>query len=320
MNVHTGAGESTLQVIDKSAQADGVVSLTLAHPGGLRLPNWAPGAHIDLVLPDGRTRQYSLCGDRWDAYTYRVGVLREREGRGGSAYIHDDLRVGDVIGFGGPRNNFPLAPSGVYLFIAGGIGITPLLPMIAQADLLGADWRLVYGGRSRATMAFLDELAAYGDRVTVVPHDELGRPDLPSLLGDAADAGAQVYVCGPEGLLDAASSRCADWPAGRLRFERFVPQEQGAPLRSTPFDVEFTRTGTTVTVPPESTILDAARTAGVNVLSSCSRGTCGTCETAVLSGEPDHRDSLLDDAERAAGDCMFICVSRSCSDRIVLDA
>ena len=132
------------------------------------------------------TRQYSLCGDRWDPSTYRVGVLREPAGHGGSAFVHDELAVGDVVGVAGPRNNFPLVPSESYLFVAGGIGITPLLPMIAQADLLGADWRLLYGGRRRASMAFLDELAAYGDRVQVVPQDEHGLLDLPHVPGRAA--------------------------------------------------------------------------------------------------------------------------------------
>ena len=136
------------------------------------------------MLPNGLTRQYSLCGDRWDPLTYRVGVLRELDGRGGSAFVHDELAVGDVVGVGGPRNNFPLVPSEQYLFVAGGIGITPLLPMIAQADLLGADWRLLYGGRRRGSMAFLDELSAYGDRVQVVPQDEYGLLDLAAFLGE----------------------------------------------------------------------------------------------------------------------------------------
>lgn len=158
-----------LTVTSKSAAADGVVAVTLAHPGRERLPDWTPGAHIDLVLPGGLTRQYSLCGDRWDPYSYRIGVLREPAGRGGSAYIHDELAVGTAVAIGGPRNNFALVPSPRYLFIAGGIGITPLLPMIEQAERLGADWRLLYGGRTRRSMAFTDELGRYGGKVTLVP-------------------------------------------------------------------------------------------------------------------------------------------------------
>jgi ferredoxin-NADP reductase len=307
-----------LRVVEKAAASEGVVTLTLARPDGGRLPDWAPGAHVDLILPNGDTRQYSLCGDRWDAHTYRVGVLREPAGRGGSAYVHDELRPGDLVGVGGPRNNFPLVPGERYLFVAGGIGITPLLPMIRQADLLGADWTLVYGGRTRASMAFLAELEAYGERVHVVPQDEFGLIDLPRWLA-APDPATKVYCCGPGPLLDAVEKGCSGWPAHALRTERFVAREQGAPARSAPFDVELARTGTTVTVTPDVSVLEAVGRAGVEVLSSCRQGTCGTCETDVLDGVPDHRDSILDDAERAAGDCMFVCVSRSLGDRLVLD-
>ncbi len=310
----------TLAVTAKQPVADGVVALTLAHPRGARLPDWTPGAHIDLVLPDGSVRQYSLCGDRFDAYSYRVGVLREVDGRGGSALVHDRLRVGDHVGVGGPRNQFPLVPSPRYLFVAGGIGITPLLPMIAQARSLGAGWELVYGGRRRASMAFLDELGdGPGDgRVHLVPEDELGLIDLPAWLEEPR-ADVAVYCCGPGPLLDAVERACAHWPPHSLHTERFVAKEQGAPVRSGSFDVQLARTGVTVTVTPDRSVLDAVRSAGVDVLSSCRQGTCGTCETAVLAGTPDHRDSILADADRAAGDGMFVCVSRSIGDRLVLD-
>ena len=307
-----------LRVAAKTPQSDGVVELVLARPDGARLPDWAPGAHIDLVLPGGITRQYSLCGDRWDAHTYRIGVLREPAGTGGSAYVHDHLRVGDLVGVGGPRNNFRLVPSAEYLFIAGGIGITPLLPMVHQAGLLGAEWRLVYGGRTRSSMAFLDELAAYGDHVDVVPQDEFGLLDLDGLVGTPRP-GVAVYCCGPAPLLAAVEAKCAGWPGRALRTERFVAAEQPGPARAEPFDVELRRSGATVTVTPEMSVLDAVRLAGADVLSSCRRGVCGTCETTVVEGDIDHRDSILDDVERAAGDCMFVCVSRARSDRLVLD-
>ncbi|MGW4586938.1 PDR/VanB family oxidoreductase [Amycolatopsis thermoflava] len=307
----------TLEVTAREARAEGVVALTLSRPDGGRLPDWTPGAHIDLVLPNGLTRQYSLCGDRWDAHSYRIGVLREPAGRGGSAYVHDRLRPGDRVGIGGPRNNFPLVPSGRYLFVAGGIGITPLLPMIHQADLLGADWTLLYGGRRRASMAFTDELAADGDRVHLVPEDEHGLLDLASWLGTPRP-GTKVYCCGPAPLLAAVESACRDWPPFSLHVERFTAREQ-APARDEPFEVELRRTGATVTVTPGISVLEAVRGAGVDVLSSCRQGTCGTCETGVLAGVPDHRDSILADHERAAGEVMFVCVSRSCTDRLVLD-
>ena len=310
--------QATLRVTAKQVQSDGVLTLELAAPSGGRLRDWTPGSHIDLVLPNGLTRQYSLCGDRFDAFRYRVGVLREPAGRGGSAFVHDELAVGDLVGVGGPRNNFALVPSEQYLFVAGGIGITPLLPMIRQADLLGADWRLLYGGRRRASMAFLDELAGYGERVQVVPEDEYGLLDLRGFLGEPR-SGVRLYCCGPAPLLAAMEAVCAGWPASALRTERFVADERSAPVRNAPFEVELARTGTTLTVPLGETVLDAVGSAGVDVLSSCRQGICGTCETTVLAGEPDHRDTLLDDDERAAGDCMYICVSRSCSDRLVLD-
>ncbi|GGL59820.1 PDR/VanB family oxidoreductase [Planomonospora parontospora] len=304
-----------LRVATKTWAADGVVTLTLEHPHGGRLPDWTPGAHIDLILPNGLTRQYSLCGDRWDPHTYRIGVLREPDGRGGSAYVHDALAEGDPVAIGGPRNDFPLVPSERYLFIAGGIGITPLLPMIYQAELLDADWRLLYGGRTRASMAFTGELARYGGKVTYAPQDECGLLDLP----DQPPPDTKVYCCGPAGLLEALERRAADWPAGSLRTERFTAKDLTAPARDEPFEVELRRSRLSVTVTPGRSVLQAINDAGIGVLSSCKQGLCGTCETGVLEGEPDHRDALLDDAERAAGDCMLVCVSRSRSDRLVLD-
>lgn len=309
---------ATVRVTAKDVESDGVVSLTLTAPDGSRLPDWTPGSHIDLVLPNGMTRQYSLCGDRWDAHTFRIGVLREPQSRGGSAFVHDELSVGDLVGIGGPRNNFPLVPSTTYLFVAGGIGITPILPMIRQAEAMDIDWRLLYGGRTRGSMAFLGELAEFGERVQVVPQDELGLLDLAGYVGEPRDD-VRVYCCGPSPLLAALETVTQGWPAHAVRTERFVAAEAGAPVRSTAFDVELARSGTVVTVHPNETVLDAVHGAGVEVLSSCRQGTCGTCETGVLQGKPDHRDSILEDDEREAGDCMFICVSRASSDRIVLD-
>lgn len=307
-----------LVVTAKQEAAEGVVTLSLARPDGARLPDWTPGSHIDLILPGGLTRQYSLCGDRWDAHTYRIGVLREQASRGGSAYVHDALRIGDQVRVGGPRNNFPLVPSQDYVFIAGGIGITPLLPMIQQAELLGARWSLLYGGRKRTSMAFRRELAAYGDRVQVVPEDEQGLLDLDAWLGEPRP-GVKIYCCGPAPLLAAAERACRDWPPYALRTERFTSAAQDAPARDEPFEVELRRRGVTVTVGQDSSVLHAVRQAGVDVLSSCGQGICGTCETTVLEGQPEHRDSILADHERREGDCMFICVSRSRSDRLVLD-
>lgn len=311
------ATQVKLMVTAKTRVAGAVVALNLAHPDGRRLPDWTPGSHIDVVLPSGVSRQYSLCGDRWDAYNYRIAVLHEAEGRGGSGYIHKELTAGTLVAVGGPRNNFRLVPSEKYLFVAGGIGITPMLPMVQQADLLGADWKLLYLGRSRSTMAFLDELAVHGDRVVVMPKDE-GPCQLSEFIGDSA-ADTKVYVCGPQRLLTAVEHHCAHWPVGLLRLEHFAAKAQTAPARDVPFEVDLARAGLSVTVSPDVTVLDALQAAGVSVLTSCREGTCGTCEVNVLAGEPDHRDSILNDADRAAGHCMFPCVSRSCSARLVLD-
>lgn len=321
-HVHTDqAVEADLDLVvaDREQAADGVVVLTLRDPAHGDLPAWTPGAHVDLVLGPALVRQYSLCGDPADRTSYRVGVLREVAGRGGSAHVHDRLVAGTPVHVRGPRNHFPLVASPRYLFLAGGIGITPLLPMVASAEAVGADWRLVYGGRSRASMAFREQLQArYGERVAVAPQDETGLLDLDGLLG-SPEADTVVYCCGPEPLLLAVEQRCTSWPAGSLHVERFAPKAQGEVVLATSFEVELTLTGTTVVVPPEQSILEAVEAAGVQVLSSCQEGTCGTCETPVLGGEVDHRDSLLTADEQAANDTMMICVSRAACPRLVLE-
>ena len=182
---------------------------------------WEPGAHLDLQLPGGLSRQYSLSGDPADRTRYRLGILREQAGRGGSAYVHDTLRPGQLVEYAGPRNHFRLEPAATYVFVAGGIGITPILPMLAEATAAGADWTLLYGGRTAASMAFTAELAAYGDRVMLWPQDTHGLLDLDGLLGSPAP-GTLVYACGPEPLLDAVEQRMAAWPAGSLHLERFA--------------------------------------------------------------------------------------------------
>ncbi|MFI9813867.1 PDR/VanB family oxidoreductase [Saccharothrix variisporea] len=289
--------------------AENVVRLTLRHPAGDPLPAWTPGAHLDLVLGPGLVRQYSLCGDPADRSVMQVAVLLEPSGRGGSREVHSTLVEGRAVRVHGPRNHFPLVSADRYLFIAGGIGITPIVPMIRAVAARGAEWRLLYGGRTRSSMAFADELAAqYGDRVIIRPQDEFGLLDLDTFL----DPDAETYCCGPEPLLAAVEQRC---PA-RLHVERFTPRAEG---ERTSFEVELARSGRTLVVPEDRSILDTLEEAGMTVLSSCREGTCGTCETGVLEGVPDHRDSVLDAEERAAGDVMMICVSRARTPRLVLD-
>lgn len=306
---------TVLEVRQRHTAADGVVTLTLADPSGRALPAWTPGAHIDLVLPDvGMTRQYSLCGDPADRSQWRIGVLRQPGGRGGSQHVHDTLHVGTSIEVHGPRNNFPLLPAQRYLFVAGGIGITPILPMIAAVE--GRQWELLYGGRSRSSMAFLPDLAAHGDRVRVHPQDEAGLLPLADFLGPPRED-CLVYCCGPEPLLAAVEAWCAGWPTGILRTERFAPRPEQSGQGS--FEVECRRSGRTLTVPPGRSILETAEAAGVPTLSMCREGVCGTCETRVLAGVPEHRDSLLTEEERVAGESMMICVSRATSATLALD-
>ncbi|AZP21563.1 oxidoreductase [Streptomyces aquilus] len=310
----TDVYETELVVERREFAADGVLALTLRHPLGEPLPAWEPGAHVDVVLGPGLERQYSLCGDPSDPTGWRIAVLREPDGRGGSAHVHEQLGQGDKVRVRGPRNHFALKPAPRYRFIAGGIGITPILPMLAAAEAAGAEWSLLYGGRTRQSMAFTEELSRYGDRVTVAPQDESGLLDLAPVL-DGVPEDTLVYCCGPGPLLDAVQARC---PAGLLHLERFTPKEQETG-QDTEFEVELARSGRTVTVPVDVSVLDAVRAAGVEVLYSCTEGTCGTCETDVLDGTPDHRDSVLTDEEQEAGETMMICVSRCRGRRLVLD-
>jgi ferredoxin-NADP reductase len=312
--------EANLVVAQKGTVAEGVVALTLADANGDELPAWTPGAHIDLILPGpALTRQYSLCSHPADRRTWRIGVLREPKSRGGSQFIHDVLKAGDTVQVRGPRNHFSLVDAPRYVFIAGGIGITPMLPMVAAVNARGADWQLLYGGRRRTSMAFLDELATYGERVRVCPEDEEGLLPLGSVLAPPRED-TLVYCCGPEPLLVAVEGWCTSWPGGSLHFERFKakPTEAAPPSVET-FEVVLQRSGITVTVPPDKSILDMVFASGLYALSSCREGVCGTCETRVLEGVPDHRDSVLTPAEREAGEVMMICISRSRTPRLVLD-
>jgi ferredoxin-NADP reductase len=289
--------------------ADGVVLLRLEGAG---LPPWEPGAHLDLVLPSGLVRQYSLCGDPEDRSSYTLATRLVEDGRGGSREVHEHLRQGMRVEVRGPRNRFPLVDAPAYVFVVGGIGITPVLPML-RALPEGTDWRLLYGGRTRASMPFLEEIGKLDrSKVTVVAEDEDGLPDLEALFADLAP-GAAVYCCGPDGLTAAVEARI---PANAtLHLERFTAR---APTGGdTAFEVELRRSGRTVTVPAGSTVLAAVRTELPGTLYSCEQGFCGTCRQRVLEGEIEHRDELLTDAER--DDSMLICVSRTRGERIVLD-
>ena len=288
--------------------ADGVVSLLLRGADGPLAP-WEPGAHVDLALPNWLVRQYSLCGDPAERASYRIAVRHDPLSRGGLEYAHLFLREGRFLDVSAPRNHFPLRPAPEYLFLAGGIGITPLLPMLRAAIAAGAAATLVHVGRSVASMPFGAELAAFGDRVRTVATERDGRPDLAALAAGLGPE-ALVYCCGPAAMLDAAG---AVFPADRLHVERFRPTaRESAP--ATAFEVDCARSGTTVPVPAGESLLDALTAAGHPVPSGCREGVCGSCELTVLGGDPEHRDDIGAPPGR-----LYPCVSRSRTPRLVLD-
>ncbi|GAA2805503.1 PDR/VanB family oxidoreductase [Saccharopolyspora taberi] len=308
-----------LRVAETELEAEDTRSFVLVEESGADLPEWSPGAHVDLRLPGDVIRQYSLCGDPAERGRWRIGVLREPRGRGGSAYLHDQVRAGAALEASVPRNNFPLRGAARYVFVAGGIGITPLLPMIRQLEDDGSPWHLHYGGRHRSRMAFLGELARYGDKVTLYPEDESGLLPLDSIARSAGEDGL-VYCCGPEVLLTAMEDTWRGRPSERLRVERFHPREiAGDPAADQPFDVRIHSTGRSIRVGSDQSILDVLGREGFDVPSSCREGTCATCETSVLEGTVDHRDSVLSEEEKESGKTMMICVSRSRSPRLTLD-
>ncbi|MFC0041270.1 PDR/VanB family oxidoreductase [Actinomadura rayongensis] len=290
-------------------EAEDVVSLRLAAPDGRDLPRWWPGSHLDVLLPSGRRRQYSLCGDPGDRTSYRIAVRRLPAGAGGSREIHDAVAAGDELTVTGPRNAFPFLARERYRFVAGGIGITPILPMVRAAHRAGADWTLVYAGRSRASLAFLGELADLpAERVIVRTDDEHGAPSGADLLA-GVEPGTAVYCCGPAPMLDAVRGAFPD--GATLHFERFAP----APITDgRPFEVDLARTGVVLPVPADRSALDVIREAVPEVAYSCRQGFCGTCRVGLLAGDADER-AVSD----AADDGLLICVSRASGGRLTLD-
>lgn len=301
------------------ARDDNVVGLTFTRPSGGPLPPWRPGAHIDLSLPSGLRRQYSLCGDPADVDRYRIAVRRIPGGGGGSVEVHDILDVGTEIVISEPRNAFAFAvpghgsPARHLHFVAGGIGITPILPMLRLADRLGISWSMVYTGRSTDSLPFVPDVLAFGDKVTVRTDDVDGLPTTDELLTGIRPFAA-IYACGPApmiGTLRTGADALADC---EFHFERF-----SAPtiVDGRAFTVELARSGRVVDVPADVSALDAIVAVQPDTTYSCRQGFCRTCVVGVLSGEPDHRDNILTDAERTTQ--MLICVSRSQGERLVLD-
>ena len=304
-----------LAIEQVTTEAEDVVSVTLAAPHGTELPVWSPGSHLDVFLPSGQQRQYSLCGDPADRHHFRIAVRLIRDGGGGSREVHETLHAGGSLHVRGPRNAFRMVDASSYLFVAGGIGITPILPMVKAANERGIPWRMVYLGRTRDSMPFLSELEQCTTGVVEVrPDDEFGFPDIGDLLTRAKPGGA-TYVCGPPPVLDAARRLMSTMdPTGSMHTERFsAPPVVGGK----PFDVELLRSGITVSVGAEQSALAAIRREVPGIAYSCQQGYCGTCLVGVLSGGVEHRDNKLLESERK--DSMLICVSRSDGGPLVLD-
>jgi ferredoxin-NADP reductase len=298
-------------------EAPGVLALELSTPDGRPLPPFEPGSHVDLTLPNGTMRQYSLCGDPADTSHYRLGVRGIGSGQS-SGFIHRELRPGALLTISVPRNNFPLVDAGRYIFIAGGIGITPLIPMLRKASASGRPWTLLYCNRREDAAPFLTEIRSLGGDVVLHSSESGTRLDPAQRLAQVQQD-TMIYCCGPERLMIAVEAATQDWPPGSVRFEWFRPRSRPSDEPSDSFEVVCQASGVTVTVPADKSILDALFEAGLDVPSSCQQGICGTCETRVISGEIEHRDSILSDSERAANQTMMICVSRARGRRLVLD-
>ncbi|MBB6405369.1 PDR/VanB family oxidoreductase [Arthrobacter sp. AZCC_0090] len=310
-------------------ESSNVMSLELALPDGSALPEWQPGAHLEIILPSGMVRHYSLCSDPRKLLKYRLAILRETGGRGGSEELHSEARLGTKLTARGPRNHFKMEDGAKhYLLVAGGIGITPIMAMARELMAAGKSTRLVYCGSSRQTMAFIDELQEImGDSLALYPRDESGRANLLAEIQNAP-AGTAVYACGPERLLADLQGITADTlGADAFHAELFAAATSSARTEDAaetaldaPFEIELRQSGCTLTVPPEKSILDVVLEVNPSFMSSCEEGFCGTCETKVLQGEVEHRDTILSQKERARNDTMFICVSRSKCPKLVLDA
>lgn len=310
------------KIVDRKQLCEDIISLVLVPLGSNEFPSWDPGAHaeIALAMPNETVyRHYSLCGDYTDKSNLQIAILLEKDGRGGSAYIHQNFKVGDEVMISYMRNHFAFQPRKKCIFIAGGIGITPILPMIQKADEMQIDWKLIYTVRERSRLIFLDQLAKYdADRIVLNGDKEDGYINLDNILS-TADEYTSVYSCGPQKLLNALEEKSTQngtlWD---LKIERFTAQPVDNSHNKS-FEVVIHSTGERLQIPADKSILEVLKEKGFKVNSSCKNGVCGSCETVVISGLPDHRDSVLSDDEKADNETMMICVSRALSKELVLD-
>ncbi len=302
-------------------EAHQVISLTLTDPNGGRLPDWEPGAHIKLRLPSGLMRQYSLYARGDDGSQYRIAVKHEEDGRGGSREIHSRLKLGDVLNVSPPVNNFRLEHGQDYIFVAGGIGITAILPM-AEAVRDRSSWHLYYAGKSLASMGLLDEVRRLPHANVTLAPSEIAQLKIGEIVSQAKP-GAQIYACGPNRMLDELAAFCGERQDVALRIERFSASTSAPAVNvdasEKPFEVVMKRSGRRVVIPPGSTILTELLQIDPSVPHSCCQGFCGACETKVIEGVVDHRDTLLTEEERQKKNTMMICCSRARSDVLVLD-
>ncbi|RIV80990.1 oxidoreductase [Aurantiacibacter xanthus] len=299
-------------------EADGINSYFLASLDGQEMPPFEPGAHVDVELRPGLTRSYSLVNDPKERGYYEIAVHHAINSRGGSRHIHEMWNVGEVVEISAPKNNFPMNEDAAHtVLIAGGIGVTPMLPMIARLEELGRSWELHYVAGTPERAAYVDRLSAYPNARVVFDGIEGGvRLDLAKLCA-SAPGDAHLYCCGPGGMLDDFVALNKGRPADNVHIEYFSAETEVATDGG--YSLELTRSGKTIQVAKGETMLDALLTAGVDIGFACSEGVCGTCQVAVLEGVPDHRDHFLTDEEKAANRSVMVCCSGSCSPRLVLD-
>jgi vanillate O-demethylase ferredoxin subunit len=305
-------------------EAEGILSFELwPMPPRKELPPFTAGAHIDVHLPNGLLRTYSLLNAQEERHRYVIGVNRDPQSRGGSRYMHETVRPGDTLTIGTPRNNFTLDETAeLSVFIAGGIGITPLRSMIHRLESLAKPWRLHYAARTRQSAAFVDALLALREDAGAEVHFSFDREagarmlDIPGIVA-SLPPGAHIYCCGPLPMLDAFEAQTRSLHPSHVHVEYFAARESASTEGG--FTVELVRSGRTVTVEPGHTILDCLEEIGIDPPYSCREGICGTCEVRVIEGIPDHRDLVLSAAERSQNTRMMICCSGAKSSKLVLD-
>ncbi len=312
-------GRSSLRVHRIEWAADGILEIELRAPDGADLPAFDAGAHVDLILPDGQSRSYSLANDPAERHRWVLGVALDAASRGGSRYLHRELRVGQILPVEGPRNHFPLDETAAHsVLIAGGIGITPMAAMASRLAGLGRSFAFHYAVRDRSRAAFLDRVRDLAPAFALHVDAEAGAPlDIAAIVA-AAPEGAHFYCCGPLPMLAAFEASTAGVPPERVHLEYFKAKPVEA-AQSTGFEVEIAGTGRVLSVPADRSIVEVLEGAGLKTSASCHEGICGSCEVKVVSGEPDHRDQVLTAAEKSANKTMMICVSRSKSPRLVIE-